>query len=378
MSRKRIFDIDMPEVAAPPPRELTRVRGPMATAIGETAAALDDRRAAETAIRAENDALAHEYANARRLGLVMENAPVHLISTAKLTRDRRVEAIDRDLDELKASIREIGLSNPIRVERVPSETGGHDGYELIQGLRRLTAFRALLTETGDEKWSTIPATLVQPGESMEGLYRRMVDENLVRKDVSFAEMAMLAEAYAADPETEAEDADAAVKTLFKSANYQKRSYIRAFADLMARLGDRLEHPEAISRNLGLALRTRLEGSSARQEALRTALADLGPERSVEAEIALLRRFSEGEAAPAAAPTVSGGVEAPSTVSAGPVSVGAGAAPAQARFTVPRPEGETRCAVKGGRLELRGAEDLAAYGPDALARAVEAFYRALET
>ena len=45
-----------------------------------------------------------------------------------------------DIDELKQSIRDVGLSNPIRVEQVG------DRYELIQGYRRLTAWRELRDE----------------------------------------------------------------------------------------------------------------------------------------------------------------------------------------------------------------------------------------
>ena len=68
----------------------------------------------------------------------------------------------------------------------------------------------------------------QPGDDLEALYRKMVDENLVRKDISFAEMAMLALDYAADPGTAVNDPEKAVAVLFKSAGYQKRSYIRTF------------------------------------------------------------------------------------------------------------------------------------------------------
>ena len=370
-SRRRLFEIDMPDAPAGAPTEPNagqaagRRRGPMATAIGEAASALGDRRAAENAIRAENDALAHEHARLKRLGLVLETIPLGAISTRKLTRDRRVAAIDHDLGELKESIREIGLSNPIRVEAVEDDGTGAGGFELIQGLRRLTAFRALHEETGDEAWATIPAALVQPNETMEGLYRRMVDENLVRKDVSFAEMAMLAEAYAGDPETNAATVDEAVKTLFKSAGYQKRSYIRAFAGLMARIGDSLVFPEAVSRNLGLALRARMDAAPELAEALRRALAGLGADRSMEEERALLRRFAEDDPA-------SLGAAAPPAL-----APGGGSKAGQTRFTLARPGGEARVAARGGRLEIKGPEDFAAYGPDALARAVDAFYRALE-
>jgi hypothetical protein len=53
-----------------------------------------------------------------------------------LTRDRKAVR-DSEIDELKASISDIGLSNPIQV----LEAG--DGYELVQGYRRMTAFREL-------------------------------------------------------------------------------------------------------------------------------------------------------------------------------------------------------------------------------------------
>ena len=91
----------------------------------------------------------------------------------------------------------MGLSNPIRLE---ARADGR--FELVQGYRRLSAYRELLDETGDaDRYGTIPAAVSQPGEDLEALYRQMVDENLVRKDISFAEMAMLALDYARDPGT---------------------------------------------------------------------------------------------------------------------------------------------------------------------------------
>ena len=349
----------MPDKAAPQPRATligAPRRGPMAAAIVETAAALDERRAAEDAIRAENDALAAAQARARRLGLAAELIPLDQISSTKLIRDRRVTAIDYDLGELKASLLEIGLSNPIRVE--PAKNGG---YELIQGLRRLTAYRALYDETGDDIWAAIPALMTQPGESMEGLYRRMVDENLVRKDVSFAEMAMLARAYAADPDTGETDVDEAVKRLFKSASYQKRSYIRGFAELLDFLDKDLAFPEEIPRNLGVALRNRIRETQGLVGALQKALKELGDNRSVQDELDVLRAHAAGASQKAGARPRADRADGPA---------------ARTRVALSRPLGEAVCTARKGSLALKAPEDFTTYSPAALTRALQAFYDAL--
>ena len=79
------------------------------------------------------------------------------------------------------SIRDLGLSNPIRVFERPDGTG----YELVQGFRRLSAYKALSeAQAGQGGYDKIPA-LILPGEAdIAGLYRRMVDENVIRKDLS--------------------------------------------------------------------------------------------------------------------------------------------------------------------------------------------------
>ncbi|MEM1301282.1 MAG: ParB N-terminal domain-containing protein, partial [Pseudomonadota bacterium] len=130
--KRRVFDIDFdtPADAVPAGTDRVERRGPMATAISETAEALDERAEAEAAIRAENDALAHEHVRLKKLGLITDLIPVAEVLTTKLTRDR-AEGADPELDELKASIAAVGLSNPIRVEQT------EHGYELIQGFRRL-------------------------------------------------------------------------------------------------------------------------------------------------------------------------------------------------------------------------------------------------
>lgn len=361
MNRRRVFDIDLPDEAegdapspAPTPAPGSRRRGPMASAVRESAESLKVRQDTEAAVRAENDALAHELVRLRSLGLVVESVPVDRIDAGKLVRDRKLED-EPDLDDLKTSILAIGLSNPIRVE------AQGERYELIQGWRRLRAYRALHAETGDDAWSAIPAGIVAPGDDLEVSYRRMVDENLVRKDISFAEMAELARAYATDPQTACGEVEDAVSTLFRSAPYQKRSYIRAFAQLLDMVGEALRFPAEIPRNLGLEVRKRLAEEKGAAGRLSTALA-AEPERDAAREASILREF------------VRAGADAVPLAKRERAK-----APATGRLSFPlsRPTGETKCTVSGGRLELRGQEDFSAFERDRLEKALAAFFRVLD-
>lgn len=349
MSKKRrMFDIDLPDEVttdaaetfpagkmADPPAPSRR--GPMAAAISETAGATRERQEIEAQIRAENDALAHEHVRLKRLGLVVELIPLDLVEMAKLVRDRK-KGPDPELAELKASIGELGLSNPIRVEMRA------DGrYELIQGYRRLSAYRELLSESGDaDRYGTIPAAVSQPGEDIEALYRKMVDENLVRKDISFAEMAMLALDYARDPDTEEGDADKVVAILFRSAGYQKRSYIRTFIKVVERLAPELRFPEEVPRALGLALARKLDEDEGLVAAVRTELKGWD-NRSVEDELGVLRRLA-GDVADAAEPAAGGAGRSPAR----------GAKPAKAKtsFQFDRREGRGKCVAAAGKLEIQ--------------------------
>lgn len=361
MSRKRrMFDIEMPEddsgetVPVGKAEDRDARRGPMATAIAETVESSRDRARIEAEIRAENDALAQEHVRLKRAGLITDMIPLDAIDTQKLIRDRAPGA-DFELAELVDSIREIGLSNPIRVE-----PAGEGRYELIQGWRRLSAYRELLKETGDsELWGRIPAGIAARGDQLQQLYRRMVDENMVRKDISFAEMAQLAVHYAMDPLTEENDPEKAVAILFKSAGYQKRSYIRNFIRLVERLGETLLYPQEIPRALGLALSQRLDEVPGTAAAIKAELKDWDT-RSVKDELDVLRRFAgQGDA-----PSGGSGVPAKPAL---PVPAGR----AKTTFQIARPQGSAKCVAANGRLEIRLPRDFSAVDRRRLEAAVTA-------
>ena len=377
MSRKRRgFDIDLDAGADPETVPVLPVsdslqsglqrRGPMATAIVETAGALRDRAQVEAQIRSENDALAHEHVRLKKLGLITDLVPLDRIDSTKLTRDR-AKGDDADLPELVASLREIGLSNPVRVE-----AGPHGRFELVQGYRRLQAFRALLAETGDvARYGAIPAAIVPQGETLDRLYRQMVDENLVRKDISFAEMAQMAVHYAADPGTTESDPDRVVALLFGSAGYTKRSYIRSFIRLIGILGADLKHAAHIPRALGLSLLQRLESDPGATGLIRSELGGWGS-RTVQDELNLLRRYATDEKAPVGlvADTQSGQVpDRPRD--RGPAMPPAGPEPARISFHLSGPQGLVRCSAGAGRIELRLDRDFSRIDRSTLEAAVQA-------
>ena len=363
--KRRMFDIDLPDAdVAPPAAEpfgASARRGPMATAIGETGEATRRRSEIEAEIRAENDALAHEFVRLKKLGLITDMIPIDEVNASKLMRDRSRRS-EPEIEDLMASIRTLGLSNPIRVEPT-----AHGGYELVEGWRRLSAFRALYEETGDDRWSRIPASFVPPGETVELLYRRMVDENLVRKDISWAEMAQLARAYANDRVGGCDDLDQAVNLLFASANAQKRSYIRRFASLLARLEKHLEHPEAIPRALGLSLAQRLD---VQPELLAQLVENLRrvPLRSADEELQILQDIARSEPV-AISPRGNAGQGAP--VRGRPVSRG------KTVLRVPFGGDEVKCTAAPGRVELRLDRDFSTVDRARLETAIEAFFRAID-
>ncbi|MDP3193918.1 ParB/RepB/Spo0J family partition protein [Tabrizicola sp.] len=316
--------------------------GPTAAASARTISPANERLKIEAQVGPRDDTLRQDHVRLKRLGLVVELVALDLIEMHKLVRDRR-KAPDFELAELKTSITELGLSNPIRLE---ARADGR--FELIQGYRRLSAYRQLLKETGDaDRYGTIPAAVSQPGDDLEALYRRMVDENLVRKDISFAEMAMLALDYAGDPGTAVHDPDKAVAVLFRSASYQKRSYIRSFLPLVERLGGDLLYPQEIPRALGLALARRLEEVDGLALLIRGELKGWD-HRSVTDELTILRRFADETAE-----SRSGTPHAAATVRRDTP------AKAMASFSFDRKTGRGKCVAAIGRLEIQFDRDFTA-------------------
>jgi len=332
-------------------------RGPMAAAIAENADSLKERRSREEEIRQENDELAHLHVRMKNLGLVLELVAVDQIDSDKLTRDRSM-ALDLELDDLIASIREIGLSNPIR-----AELQDNGRYELIQGHRRLEAYRQLWRETGEENFAKIPVATVPAGDDIETSYRKMVDENLVRKDISFAEMAELARSYSKDPKTPEISVDKAVTALFKAAAYQKRSYIRAFAELLDIIGDHLRFSSLIPRSLGLDLRRALDDES--KVATLIAKLNEAPGRSADEELELLRLFAGAprrRVTPAEPPSRARKETPPRS---------------QIAFAFHASEQSGECTAAKGRLELRLDRDFSAIKPSKFEKAISAFFNVLD-
>lgn len=352
MSKRKGFHIDFPgdeDVPAGTAPDAPARRGPMASAIAENAEALRSRQQAEDAIRAENDRLAHELVRLKTQGLIVDLIDINAVSTTKLARDRSATR-DPELSELKDSIRAIGLSNPIRVE------ADGDGWQLVQGYRRLTAYRELHAETGDDKYARIPAGIMAQGETVEGLYRRMVDENLVRRDISFGEMAALALRYAEDEATDAQDVEQAVAVLYASAARQKRVYIRHFATMLEAIGSRLKFPEAIPRALGLQLEKRISSEPGAAARIKAALG-AGFPGTAEAELEILR--AQAEAKPSKS-------SKPGTPDA-----------AKTTFRCTVPAGTVRCAARSGKVELSCDRDFSAIEQQRLQAAVMAFFAALD-
>ncbi len=361
--KKRMFDIEMPDESVEVPVQAASLRrGPMASAIAENAEALQAHKTTAGAIREENDALAHEFVALREAGLVVQDVPLDDVHTFMLVRDR-MPGEDAELEELVTSIRELGLSNPIRVLPRPDGTG----FELVQGYRRLTAYRRLFEETGQAGWATIPA-LVMPGENdIAGLYRRMVDENVVRKDLSFAEMAHAAQNFAADPATGAKDLTEAVAALFQSAPYSKRSYIRSFAYLLEMIGASLDYPTEIPRALGVALARAIKERPENVGRIQNEL-NGWEKRSITEELDVLRRYAGADAF--------GSVDENPVAKIKPGRAGR-ASNTKTTFHIRSTAGQVKCTAGPGRLEIKVDRDFSSIDRARLERAIASLIDGLE-
>ena len=227
---------------------------------------------------------ARNYRDAMADGRVLERVPLDDILTGDLPRDR----IDLDgvtladeMDELKASIRAHGQKEPIELYE-------RDGaLQLKKGWRRLSALRALRAETGEDRFATALARITGQADDRVRLYVDMVEENILRQDLTFAEMAQVAIEAAVDRETDGVSAEDMVLQLFGALHKMKRSYIRAFVALLQALGDDLPWPKAVPRNLGVDAARALRERGGDVGALRRDLLVCGNEKE---QNAVLRAF----------------------------------------------------------------------------------------
>lgn len=346
-NRFGIGPIETPTAGLP---RRSREPGPMGVAVRESAASALEASDTLVEQRRQNAADARELRQAREEGRVLVQLPIEAIGLDDLPRDRlelSAVAESDEMEELKTSIRERGQREPIEVFLTA------DGrYQLKKGWRRLTALRQLHAEAGEPRFAFAVARVTLADGDRVGLYVDMVEENVIRQDLSFAEMAQIAIALAADPQAGIADADAAVARLYRSLHKVKRAYIRSFVTLLAQLGGALPFPKAIPRDLGVDLARRLgEGAS-------IALDRLAACETPDEQNALLREaLSHAE--------------------------GAADAPRPAR--TPRADrqkyefhvGEAKVTARNGEFRIRAAVDYTGVERRVLERAVRAFQAALD-
>ncbi len=329
------------------PRE--RAVGPMGAAVREAAESLTEATEAKVELRRRNAEDAKAFRAASEEGRVLHALPLVEIATDDLPRDRlELEAVAASdaMEELKTSIRARGQKEPVEVYR------GADGrYQLKKGWRRLTALGQLFDETGESRFATVIARVEQGEADRLARYIDMVEENVVREDLSFAEMAQVAITAAADPALEGEDVEALIKRLYGSLHKMKRSYIRSFAFLLDSLGSALRYPREVSRNLGVEVARLLKSGQGDAEQLRR---DVSHAASPEDQARILAAFVAGAGKPAASPRKTSKQE-------------------KYEFRV----GQTKVTARRGECRILGKQDYASVPRDRLERAIRAFEKALE-
>ncbi|PVA05213.1 ParB/RepB/Spo0J family partition protein [Thalassorhabdomicrobium marinisediminis] len=319
--------------------------GPMGAAVRETAGSLQDSTGALAEQRRKNAADAKAFASARESGLVLERVPLSEINANDLPRDRldleSVAASD-EMEELKASIRSRGQREPVELYR---DSRGH--FQIKKGWRRFTALSQLLAETGDtEAYGQIVARVEAEGaDDRMARYVDMVEENVIREDLSFAEMAMVAISASRDGAIEGADPEDLVPRLYASLHKMKRSYIKSFVLLLKAYGPDLKFPKAIPRNLGVEVVRK--GGGVPSNDLRRALKAA---ETPEAQNAALSAYASQSTEPTTPAR-----KQPRSLQVGSLKVEA----------------------RKGRITLSGKIDYRAYSDADLTKAIEAFAAALK-
>lgn len=298
MSRKRLGRID-PETASRA-RDAAEKLAEQAAAsrpqagppIARIAAGVGQEIDAEIRrLRAEVEALSGKRTTldtAEAEGRVVVAVDLDQIDLRHLIRDRR--ALNRDGEDwvaLKASLAARGQQTPIELTDLGE--GASPRYGLISGLRRVSALRELLDETGEERFALVLA-LIRPARAAVDNLIAMIEENEVRAGISFFERGRIASIAA--EEGVFDDAAMAVDTLFASSNRNRRYKIRGFVTLYETLGERLLYPEAIGERLGLQLAKRIREEGAGAELI--LMLDAAAARSPTEEMAILTSVARGD------------------------------------------------------------------------------------
>ena len=167
--------------------------------------------------------------------------PLSQIDPAALPRDR--STMDDDaMQELITSIARTGLRQPIEVFAL-ADPEPPFLYGLISGLRRLTAHQSLSERRQNGTFTTIEAFVRTPKDIPEAL-ALMISENEVRSDISPWEQGLIitevVEKHFFD------SLDAAVTALHPTANRQKRSRLRLYAEVVHQLYGAFSTPEHLT------------------------------------------------------------------------------------------------------------------------------------
>lgn len=153
--------------------------------------------------------------------------------------------------------------------------------------------------------------------------------------------------------------DEAVELLYASAARQKRNYIKHFVRLLVAADGALKFIDAIPRATGLSVVKKLDEHPGGAKLLREMLAE-EEGRTAEDEQAVLSAFLARVVR-----TAKGKVRRPP------------ARQAKTTFRLNRPEGEAKCTVADGRVELKLERDFSGVERKRLEAAVDAFLTALD-
>lgn len=326
--------------------------GPLGAAVRESAASAQESSEGLVEQRRQNASDAKEYRAAKEEGRVLISLPLDRISVDALPRDRidlDGAAASDEMDELKSSIRERGQREPVEVF-----LAGDGSYQLKTGWRRLTALRQLFAETSEARFGLIAARVTAVSDDRAGLYVDMVEENVIRQDLSFAEMAQIAIALAGDAHAHVGSVDDAVARLFRSLYKVKRAYIRSFTVLLGRLDGALPFPKSVARDLGVDVARRLQDASDDAvERLKAQLAKITTDRE---QADVLRSFLSGQAA--------------GVVKSNSVAISADKQ--KFEFHV----GDSKVTARNGEFRIKAGIDFVSIERQVLERAVKAFHAAL--